>query len=371
MKILFGVQATGNGHITRARALNKEFQALGLEVDYLFSGRDREHFFDMEEFGEWRCFSGLTFIHEAGKLKMWRTIQKNSLRQLWKDIQEIRDELDQYDVVLTDFEPITAWACKLADKRCIGSGHQYAFDFEVPRRGDSFIPKLIMRKFAPVSMGLGLHWHHFNQTILPPIAETHQTSDVSDPNKIVVYLGFESPDEVISLLEPFDNHLFVFYGPFPQYESRGHIQLKPLSREGFKQDLASASGVICNAGFELSSEAIQLGKKLLIKPLKGQMEQLSNARALEELGLGLSMDTLDPKVVKEWLEEWDGKQVVYPNVAKAIAKWVQEGLWKDPDSREKLAYQLWSETQAPGVASFENNPVPQSKNTEKTQHATI
>ncbi|MFL0799868.1 MAG: glycosyltransferase [Agarilytica sp.] len=358
MKILFGVQATGNGHITRARAMNKQFKALGLDVDYLFSGREKSHFFDMEEFGDWRCFRGLTFYHEAGDLKIFRTIQKNSILQMYKDINAL--DLSPYDIILTDYEPITAWACKKAKRECIGLGHQYAFNFDVPRRGDSFIPKLIMKNFAPVSTSLGLHWHHFNQNILPPIAETHQSTEVSDPNKIVVYLGFESPEEVISLLEPFESHLFVFYGPFPQYESRGHIQLKPLSREGFKQDLATAGGVICNAGFELSSEAIQLGKKLLIKPLKGQIEQLSNARALEELGLGLTMETLDPARVKDWLDNWEGKQVIYPNVAKAIAQWVANGDWEKPESRAELAKTLWSQTRANGVKSFETNPTPES-----------
>ncbi|MFL0808917.1 MAG: glycosyltransferase [Agarilytica sp.] len=369
MKILFGVQATGNGHITRARALSKQFKALGLDVDYLFSGRERSKFFDMEEFGDWRCHRGLTFYHEAGNLKIIRTIRENSIMQLLRDIREL--SLDEYDLVITDYEPITAWACQRAKRPCIGLGHQYAFNFDVPRRGDDFIPSLIMKKFAPVTQSLGLHWHHFNQAILPPIAETHAEATVSDPNKIVVYLGFESAEEVIAMLEPFENHLFVFYGPFPQYESRGHIQLKPLSREGFQKDLATAGGVICNAGFELSSEAIQLGKKLLIKPLKGQIEQLSNARALEELGLGMTMDTLDGRRVKQWLDNWEGQQVVYPDVAKAIANWIKQGHWQDPSSREQLVTELWSQTKAVGVNSFESNPVPEFEKNFKGQEATV
>jgi uncharacterized protein (TIGR00661 family) len=44
--------------------------------------------------------------------------------------------------------------------------------------------------------------------------------------------------------------------------------------------------VICGAGFELAGESLQLGKKLLVKPLKGQFEQLSNALALEKASTG-------------------------------------------------------------------------------------
>ncbi|MFT5082267.1 MAG: hypothetical protein ACI9Y1_000291 [Lentisphaeria bacterium] len=356
MKILYGVQATGNGHITRARALNKHLKSLGIGVDYIFSGRDKANFFDMEDFGDWRCYSGLSFVHEAGKLSIGKTIRFNKFHQLLKDINSI--SLDEYDLIITDFEPIAAWAAKRAKRHCVGIGHQYAFEHDVPKSGANFISKTIMRYFAPASTSLGLHWHHFGQQILPPIAEVHASGRVSDPNKIVVYLGFEDPEEVMLMLEPFDSFLFVFYGPFAQYENRGHIQLKPLSLRGFKQDLSTAGGVICNAGFELSSEAIQLGIKLLIKPLQGQMEQLSNATALEELGLGVTMASLDANVLKFWLEQWKGKQVLYPDVAKAIAHWIANAEWKDPASREKLIEHLWRETLAPDVTSFTANPCP-------------
>jgi uncharacterized protein (TIGR00661 family) len=357
MKILYGVQATGNGHITRARALNKSFsQADDIQVDYLFSGRAKEDFWDMGDFGDWQCCSGLTFIHEAGDLKMIRTIRENKIRRFFSDVRKL--DLDSYDLILTDFEPITAWAAKLRKKLCIGVGHQYAFSNKIPRRGADLISTATMKSFAPVSLGLGLHWHHFNGPILPPIAETHDTSEPSDPNKVVVYLGFENSDDVIEMLDSFDDHLFVYYGNFPQYESRGNIQLKPLSREGFKHDLATAGGVICNAGFELASEAIQLGKKLLVKPLHGQMEQLSNALALEELGLGMSMDYLDKSAVRDWLKKPEGKRVIYPNVAARIVEWVREGDWLNEESRSRMIEELWEQTVADDIDSFSRYPVP-------------
>ncbi|MFT7560353.1 MAG: hypothetical protein ACI93R_002271 [Flavobacteriales bacterium] len=357
MKILYGVQATGNGHITRARAMNHYFSEFGIEVDYLFSGRNRAGFWDMEPFGKWRCHRGLTFHHKAGKLDFVKTITQNNALTFLKDIREL--DLSPYDIVLTDFEPITAWASKRQKKTCIGMGHQYAFSHDAPKRGDDFLPSTIMKNFAPADIGLGLHWHHFNSLILPPIAESHASNDPSDPNKIVVYLGFEDTEEVIKLLEPFDDHLFVFYGPFKHLESRGHIQLKPLSRENFQYDLATAAGVICNAGFELSSEAIQLGKKLLIKPLHGQMEQLSNALALEQLDLGMAMDSLDPNIVREWLDNGKGQKITYPNVARSIAQWLSKGEWDNPESLKNLVVELWEKTDANGAKSFVEARLPQ------------
>ena len=347
MKVLYGVQGTGNGHISRARAMSKQLRECGIEVDYLFSGREREKFFDMTEFGDWQCYKGLTFIHQAGDLKIWRTMQEASITQLYRDIRDL--DLEPYDLVITDFEPISAWAAKLKNKPCIGVGHQYAFEHNVPRRGADFVSRKIMDLFAPVKLGLGLHWHHFDQPILPPIVDLDHEDVEQDENKILVYLGFEESEEVIQLLEGFDDYTFTYYGPFAQYESRGHIQLKPLSRDGFKYDLATCSGVICNAGFELASEAIQLGKKILVKPLKGQMEQLSNARALEELQLGMTMPKLDKAITRRWLDDFTGKRINYPNVAQAISQWILEERWQQPNGREELVARLWSGVDAAAV----------------------
>ena len=46
MKILYGIQGTGNGHVTRARVMANAFKQMGVEVDYVFSGRAQQNYFD-------------------------------------------------------------------------------------------------------------------------------------------------------------------------------------------------------------------------------------------------------------------------------------------------------------------------------------
>ena len=351
MKILYGVQATGNGHITRARAISAALKHTDIGVDYLFSGREREKFFEMEDFGKWRCLSGMTFVHEEGKINNLRTLRHNKVLQFFRDIRQL--PVADYDLVITDFEPVSAWAAKRAGKTCIGIGHQYAFHYPIPLRGSNLSSRAIMRHFAPASLSLGLHWHHFGHNILPPIADIPNCSDRhSDPRKIVVYLGFESPQTVIPLLEPMDDYLFYYYGEFERPEDRGNIQLRPLNRAGFHQDLHTCGGVISNAGFELASEAIQLGKKLLVKPLQGQMEQLSNAAALEQLGLGVTMDRLEAGTIRHWLDHWQGRQVIYPDVAGAIVDWLTGGHWEDSTT---LVTKLWDQVESPDINDFAGN----------------
>ncbi len=350
MKIVMGVQGTGNGHITRARAMHAAFQKHNLDVDYIFTGRERDKLFDMEVFGGFRCFSGMTFVTEAGAIKPIATYRHNHFRQLYNDIKTL--DLSAYDLVITDFEPITAWAARRQNKPAIAIGHQNAFDHGIPKKGNNPVIQLFMQYFAPAQERLGLHWHHFGQPILPPIADTHATVDTTIKDKILVYLGFEQVDQVIDWLAPFSDCQFYIYAHFSEPEDRGHLHLRPLSRDGLQNDLANCNGVISNAGFELASEAIHLGKKLLVKPLKGQMEQLSNALALVKLNLGMEMHTLDSAVLRRWLDHFEGKQVVYPNVPDAIVEWILAQDFSQKADVQSLVDSLWSQVYSPDINDF-------------------
>ena len=84
--------------------------------------------------------------------------------------------------------------------------------------------------------------------------------------------------------------------------------------------------MISNAGFELVSEALQLQKRILVKALQGQMEQQSNALALNQLQLGQSTKILNTEVIKTWLTSPShSSKVQYANVAQALAKWIRTG----------------------------------------------
>jgi uncharacterized protein (TIGR00661 family) len=324
--LLYGVQATGNGHITRARALAPKLKAAGIEVTYQFTGRPREDLFEMEVFGDFQWRAGLTFDTRAGHVRYLQTALHNNIPAFLRDVRDM--DFRGYDGVISDFEPVTAWAARLRGIRSVGIGHQYAFGLDIPRAGADLMGNLVLKYFAPVAVGLGVHWHHFGLPILPPIIETDIEPQAVAPAKIIVYLPFEDVDQVVRLLRPYRRHEFHIYSPAPARDPAPpppHIQVKPLSRKGFRLDFADAAGVICNSGFELVSEALQLGKKLLVKPLHGQMEQLSNALALEKLELGQVMQHLDGAAIGGWLEQGRAIRIVYPDVAEAVAAWLKQG----------------------------------------------
>ncbi|MBU2884693.1 glycosyl transferase [Gilvimarinus agarilyticus] len=338
MKILYGVQGTGNGHLTRARSMAKAFAKLDVKVDWVFSGRNREDFFDMQPFGDFRCYRGMTLQTKKGKVNMPKTILKSNLRQLRQDVRALN--ASDYDLVVSDFEPVTAWAARMHGVRSIGVSHQCAFLYPIPKKASNFITDIFMRWFAPIDTPVGVHWHHFDQSLLPPIVEPSEHPNTAQKGKILVYLPFADVDDFLPLLAPFKDHEFYVYHKFKQTEDRGHIHLRPFSREGFQQDLHSAEGVMCSAGFELPSEAITLGKKLLVEPVRSQMEQQSNALALQALGYATTTDKISEQVIRHWLTLPKPAPLHYPDVAQAIARWmVKDGAKNLP----QLSNALWQQ----------------------------
>ncbi|TRW90666.1 MJ1255/VC2487 family glycosyltransferase [Candidatus Methylobacter oryzae] len=340
MKIFYGVQGTGNGHITRARVMAKELHAAGIDVHFQFTGRPSDKYFDMEVFNGYEARTGLTFHTEKGQVSYLKTALDAKPITFIKDMKSL--DLSGYDLVISDFEPITAWAAKSRKIPVLGIGHQYAFNYKIPREGSDPIADQVIKYFAPADVGVGLHWHHFGQPILPPIIDTPATPQNVINNKIIVYLPFEDQNEVIRLLSPFENFDFHIYSPEPVPSTFSHIACNPLSRDGFQKDLYDCVGIISNAGFELASESLQMGKKILAKPLHAQMEQISNAAALKQLGYGHVMHDMDSSIIEHWLHDDRAVHVTYPNIAKILVQWIQNGM---PEMDGDFIEAVWSDVE--------------------------
>jgi uncharacterized protein (TIGR00661 family) len=88
----------------------------------------------------------------------------------------------------------------------------------------------------------------------------------------------------------------------------------------FTASMAASSGVLCGAGFETPAEALFLGKKLMVIPMKNQYEQHLNAAALQAMKVPV-IKGLKPKyktVISEWLENGQEIPVNYPDITQEI-----------------------------------------------------
>jgi uncharacterized protein (TIGR00661 family) len=328
MKILFGVQGTGNGHIARSREVIRHLKAKGHSIRVVFSGRKPELPGELGDFEPYEFRQGLTFSTHRGRILYFKTALHLNLIRLYKDVYTV--DASNTDLVITDFEPITSRVASYRGIPCIGIGHQYAFCHKIPVTGDNLATRWMLLHFAPAQFPLGLHWHHFDQPVLPPIVPrflTRSPFPISD--KILVYLPFEDVMDVKRLLKSIPFHQFYIYTPVRSAHNEGNLHLRPISRSAFLNDLMDCGGVISNAGFELAGEAFHLGTRILAKPLSGQLEQASNALAMTTLGWGSVVKSLDKKKVEEWLLTPQLEPANYPDTAKLIADWIDAGNWED------------------------------------------
>ncbi|MDN3676301.1 glycosyltransferase family protein [Flavobacterium paronense] len=325
MKILYGVQGTGNGHITRAMEIIPYLQQKG-EVDILVSGiqSDIELPFEVKY-----RFNGLSFIFgKKGGVDYWKTFVKMNSMKLLKEIKKI--DVKAYDLIISDFEPVTCWAALKAKKVCIGLSNQVVTMHPLapkPKKMD-VIGKLVLQNYAPTTYNYGFHFKRLDGTVFTPIIrkEVRQLIPTNDGH-YTVYLPSYDDKQIIKQLHKLDT---VKWQVFSKHNKEAihldNITIVPIQADLFLKSLASAKGVLCNAGFGTPSEALFLKKKVMVIPMKKQIEQFCNAEMLKEMGVAvikkLNGDNL-PKIQK-WLEDDTIVTVDYPDNTEEIVNLITE-----------------------------------------------
>ena len=120
MKILYAFNGTGYGHASRAMSILPLLQHH--EVDIMISGEMNP--IDIGHEIKYR-FKGFTFAYSNGKLDYWKTFRQLNIFQFIKDVCSL--SVEQYDLVISDFEPISAYAAKLRVVKSLSLSHHAAF----------------------------------------------------------------------------------------------------------------------------------------------------------------------------------------------------------------------------------------------------
>ena len=302
MKILYAVQATGNGHISRAMELMPYLTTYG-EVDVFLSGSNSHLQPNLPV--AYRSNGVSLFYGNTGGLDYRRIWSAFNCKRIWKEARDL--PVEQYDIVLNDFESITALACRLKKVPSIGFGHQASFQSKhTPRSNKKDIAgEWVLTQYAPSKAYLGLHFKQYDDFICSPVIKQEiLQATPTDEGHITVYLSHYSDEVVVPALQQVKDVRFeVFSKKVKERVQKGNVTLYPISNEGFTQSLIHSHGVITGAGFETPAEALYLGKKLLALPIKGQYEQLCNAAALKDFN-AVVIDSIKPDFyfeVMKWL----------------------------------------------------------------------
>lgn len=323
MKILYAIQGTGNGHISRARDIIPALLQHG-EVDVLISGTQAE--VDLGYPVRYR-YTGLSLVPgKKGGVDILETYRKGNIRHLLEEINSL--PVEEYDLVISDFEPVSAWACYSKGKRCVGLSHQAAVARKQSPHPKKFDPvgKLVLKHYAPADVNFGFHFQRYAEGIFTPVIRQQiRQLKTSDDGHYTVYLPAYSDARLHKVLSRFDKVRWEVFSKHTDKDyRRDNISFHKIDNETFIKSMASARGVLCGAGFETPSEVLFLGKKLMVAPMRGQYEQQCNAAALKEMGIPVikNLKKKSRARIADWLEHGEVPAVDFPDETSAIVNMV-------------------------------------------------
>ena len=319
MKVLYAIQGTGNGHVARAREIVPVLEQM-CDLDLLISGIQADGSISQPIKSRYK---GMSFIFgKKGGVDIWETYRKNRLFRIWRELQDFPAK--DYDLVINDFEPISAWAAKLSGVRCVSLSHQCAVlapEAPKPENSDP-LGKAVLQHYTPTSEQYGFHFERYSSKVYTPVIRREVRGlETSNKGHYTVYLPAYSDEWLLKSLKQFPEvkwEVFSRHNKQPRREGGVHIQ--PVNNDKFVKSLVSSEGMLCGAGFEAPAEALFLNKKVLAIPMKGQYEQHCNAAGLKQLGVPV-IPALTPAyydTIRNWLEQPWNIQVDYPDEVQGI-----------------------------------------------------
>jgi uncharacterized protein (TIGR00661 family) len=321
VRILYGVNGEGLGHATRSEVVIGALLT-GHDVRVMASGAAFRYLH--ERLGHVNEIFGPSFAMDHGEIRRWASVTHTvaaARRELPASVKHWIAAVDAWrpDVVVTDFEPLTGLYARASHTPlvCVDNIHMIdrcAHDETIVdgAQEDFRLARAVTRMMVPTAGDYVITTFfrprliRGRTSLVPPIVRPAIVDAVPvRGDHLLVYSG--GSDALLDALR----HAGVpcrVYGmrDGPEVGTRdGLVEYRPRSVDGFLADLVTARGVITGGGFSLLSEAVYLRKPVLSVPLRGQFEQLMNARYLERAGYGMCAPAVDGAVLDAFLERLD------------------------------------------------------------------
>jgi uncharacterized protein (TIGR00661 family) len=320
-RIIYAVAGEGFGHASRAHLIGQRFLDAGHDV--IFATSHRALLYLRECFGERaREIFGLTFDYSKGYVAPIATVWKN----LWQFPNGHRTNKGLYnqvyepfrpDLVVTDFEPFSAWWAVRNRIPFISVNNEHMLTLcRIEHEHKHVVQRIqasAVTRFHCMGAKAYVVINFFDAplktdkaVLAPPIVRQVITElTPSNAGHVTIYWTTGThEDSLCEVLGRFPDQQFRIYG-FNKNLETGNCLFRERSTEGFLADLASSRGVIASAGFSLISECLCLKKKMLMLPVGGHYEQLTNAQYVERLGLGVWSRELDEATLSRFLRGID------------------------------------------------------------------
>ena len=321
MKIFYAIQATGNGHISRAVQLYPYLKKFGT-VDFFISGNNASLNVDIPI--KYKSKGCSLHYSKCGGLDYWEIAKNINPLQMYRDAKAL--PLSEYDVVINDFDSVTALASKIQKVKSVQFGHQASFKSKLTPRSENnnLMGELVLQKYAPANKYLGLHFKEYDTFIHPPIIKDDIVNATpTDLKHISVYLpSFDKDCLETAFRKVSDVPFHWFVNDIKKPYTVGNITYFPVNQKLFNDSLITSHGIITGGGFETPAEALYLNKKVLSIPIQKHYEQECNAAALKLLGVPVLSKVGDNFQVE--IENWLNAKITYPKIeANDIPKTLQ------------------------------------------------
>ena len=294
MKILFGVQTEGNGHITQCIATKQYLQSQGIEVTTAFAAKKKRGLpkYFTDEFNV-IDYNGFDFVFDnVGRVVIWKTILNNTFELPRLIVSFIKIcviiQKEKPDAIFNYYEPLVGLtALFFKNIKYVSFGHQYAMDSVIyPRINGYIVQKLflsIINKITSIRAKIvALSYYEFNDATMivsPPIlrAESYSISDKKEDFVLVYLMNEDMLPQLISQAKKYpDINIQCFTKLTKQYDELPNLKLFNLDGKLFQEKMKVCKAVVCSGGFETSAEAIYQNKPLLMIPMPNHYEQHAN-----------------------------------------------------------------------------------------------
>lgn len=296
MKILYSLSGQGFGHSTRSKEIIRHLINKGHQLKVMTYG---QAFLLLGEEFDTLEIPGLTLTYKYNELDYFRTIYNNIInaKKLFYQFLTIYKKVKEFnpDLIITDFEPLSALIAKLLKKPLISIDNQHQLThtkIEIPFK---YKKELLMTKLIINLMTWGADKYlitSFFKTIpknkktivLPPVIR----EEVINLNPyygdyLLIYEGAEL-SKILPILKE-SGFKCVVFGPHKEGQEK-NITFKSFNVDDWLKYLEGAKAVIATGGASLISECVYLKKPYLVLPIKKQLEQIINALYLKKLSYG-------------------------------------------------------------------------------------
>ena len=213
----------------------------------------------------------------------------------------------------------------LRGKKVLGVGNHYKFlsnkRFLKNLSPTYFYNKIITKLVSPVNKYIAFEYLKDTENdFFPIIRKVLRKATVSSEDFYICYLSSIPSEDQVKFFNLFPNQVFyIFHNDIKEASDFENVRLRPIDKVQFTGKLLRCKGVICHTGFQLTSECLFLGKKLLVIPIKHQIEQIYNTKTLSKFGV-ISSENLDVPIFDDFFQNDYSVKLNYIDEMKSLSE---------------------------------------------------